>query len=92
MLQFNRLDYYAIPPLPSSFKAPGWLRIELGIFSGRLHLEWEEYYGLHEYLGLSQNQFPDQQTTPFAKKPLTFSKYMKFTTLLFIMLTRYLSA
>ncbi len=92
MLQFNRLDYYAIPPLPSSFKAPGWLRIELDILSGRLHLEWEEYYGLLEYLGLSQNQSADQQATPFAKKPLTLSKYMKFITLLSMMLTRYLSA
>ncbi|KAJ4372947.1 hypothetical protein N0V83_003238 [Neocucurbitaria cava] len=72
MLHFNRLDYYAVPSLPSDFKAPTWLRIELGLLSGRLHLEWDEYYELLGYLGLSQDLSLDSQKQAFAQKPLTF--------------------
>jgi hypothetical protein len=75
MLHFNQLDYYAVPALPTDFEAPTWLRVELGLFSGRLYLEWDEYYTLLEYLGLDKNlaQHPEKQA--FAKKPLTFRKY-----------------
>jgi hypothetical protein len=76
MLHFNQLDYHATPPLPTTFEAPAWLRVELGIVSGRLYVEWDEYYTLLEYLGLDKDlsQHPEKQG--FAKKPLTFRKYM----------------
>jgi hypothetical protein len=32
----------------------GRLRVELEIFSSRLHLEWDEYYELLRYLGLGR--------------------------------------
>lgn len=52
MLHFNNLKYYAVPSLPAEWKASTWLMIELGIFTGRLYFEYEEYGGLREYLGL----------------------------------------
>lgn len=51
MLHFNRLDYYAVPTLPSGWEAPTWLTLELGIFAGRLYFEYEEYDDLCQYLG-----------------------------------------
>lgn len=64
MLHFNNLTYYAIPPLPASFEAPDWLKIELGIFSGRLYFDWNEYAAILEYVN-SSNPI-------FAKNPLTY--------------------
>ncbi|KAI8930920.1 hypothetical protein NX059_011935 [Plenodomus lindquistii] len=72
MLHFNHLDYHATPPLPADFKAPVWLTVELGIFSGRLYLEWHEYYELLGYLGLDKNLSVHGAMQAFAKKPLTF--------------------
>jgi hypothetical protein len=78
MLQFNDLDYYAIPPLPKNFKAPTWLKVELGIFAGRLYFEWNEYEEILSYLGI---QLSDEAGDPseqshrkdaFATKPLAF--------------------
>ncbi|KAA6409640.1 MAG: hypothetical protein FRX48_06252 [Lasallia pustulata] len=54
MLQFNGLDYYAIPNLPSGWEAPMWLMIELGILAGRLYFEFKEYNSLCQYLGSQQ--------------------------------------
>ncbi|KAF2634183.1 hypothetical protein P280DRAFT_474819 [Massarina eburnea CBS 473.64] len=77
MLHFNNLDYYAIPSLPTNFKAPTWLKIELGIFSGRLYFEWDEYDEMLQYFGappsasLNKSAQPIERKT-FAKKPLTF--------------------
>ncbi|XPS95694.1 hypothetical protein M3J09_004979 [Ascochyta lentis] len=72
MLHFNSLDYHATPSLPADFKAPTWLQVELGIFSGRLHLEWHEYAELLHYLGLKLDLSADPNAIPFSKKPLTF--------------------
>ncbi|TKA72247.1 hypothetical protein B0A49_06074 [Cryomyces minteri] len=52
MLHFNDLSYYAIPALPTVWKPPGWLSIELGIFAGRLYFEFEEYGGICKFLGV----------------------------------------
>ncbi|KAL9083912.1 MAG: hypothetical protein Q9165_008319 [Trypethelium subeluteriae] len=52
MLHFNRLQFFAIPDLPSEWTAPEWLLIELGIFAGRLYFEESEYDGLCRYLGI----------------------------------------
>lgn len=72
MLHFNSLDYHATPPLPHGFKAPAWLSVELGIFYGRLHLNWHEYAELLGYLGLESDLSVDVNALPFAAKPLTF--------------------
>ncbi|KAJ8110852.1 hypothetical protein OPT61_g6407 [Boeremia exigua] len=72
MLHFNTLDYHATPALPAGLKLPTWLSVELGLFSGRLHLSWPEYPVLLRYLGLHPDLSPDATARPFAAKPLTF--------------------
>ncbi|KAF2133722.1 hypothetical protein P153DRAFT_330168 [Dothidotthia symphoricarpi CBS 119687] len=78
MLHFNKLDYYAIPPLPTSFKIPIWLTVVLGIFAGRLYFDWDEYEETMAYLGIrtgdSGNDEESQGTQheAFAEEPLAF--------------------
>lgn len=75
MLHFNSLQYYSIPTLPSMFKAPIWLKIQLGIFAGRLYFGWDEYDPMLDYLGVGECK--ENQTAgwgAFAKQPLTFCK------------------
>jgi hypothetical protein len=52
MLHFNDLDFFSIPPL--DWKAPPWLRVELGIYAGRLYFDWDEYTPLCDFLGLDE--------------------------------------
>ncbi|KEY64737.1 hypothetical protein S7711_05391 [Stachybotrys chartarum IBT 7711] len=59
MAHFNRLNFYSVPPLPNDWEAPAWLRLELGIFSGRLYFDWEDYEPLCELLGLEQGSAGD---------------------------------
>ncbi|KAH7093546.1 hypothetical protein FB567DRAFT_610082 [Paraphoma chrysanthemicola] len=59
MLHFNDMDYFAIPQLPKSFQAPIWLKVELGIFSGRLYFEWQEYEMIMRYLGMNKSDEDD---------------------------------
>ncbi|KAF4965489.1 hypothetical protein FSARC_6722 [Fusarium sarcochroum] len=54
MLQFNDLTFHSIPPLPSDWKAPGWLQVELGIYGGRLYFEWDEYDDMCALLGIQE--------------------------------------
>lgn len=49
---FNDLTYYAVPSLPTDWNAPLWLRIELGIFAGRLYFDYHEYAHVLEFLGV----------------------------------------
>ncbi|KAF2745985.1 hypothetical protein M011DRAFT_527167 [Sporormia fimetaria CBS 119925] len=73
MLHFNSLDYYSVPTLPPIFEAPTWLKIQLGIFSGRLYFGWDEYEAMLAYLGVGNSK--DDQTEgwgAFATQPLTF--------------------
>jgi hypothetical protein len=78
MLHFNSIDYYAIPRLPQDFKVPYWLKVELGIFAGRLYLEWDELKIVMSYLGMKASEqdaaefVPAQCTESFATKPLAF--------------------
>ncbi|KAJ4298924.1 hypothetical protein N0V90_004167 [Kalmusia sp. IMI 367209] len=77
MLHFNNLSYHATPPLPPESKVPTWLKIELGIFSGRLYFEWNEYKELLAYLGVKasvghEDFLGDLARDTFVKKPLTF--------------------
>lgn len=52
MLHFNNLAFYAIPTLPVDWKAPNWLKIQLGIFAGRLYFDYDEYTDILKFLGL----------------------------------------
>lgn len=77
MMHFDTLNYYAIPALPPKCEAPIWLRIQIGLFAGRLYFGWEEYTTLLDYLGVSrprdeQTSDCDEQQEVFAQKPLEF--------------------
>ena len=52
MQHFNGLSYYVLPSLPTSYTVPDWLSIELGIFAGRLYINFPECAPLKEYLRL----------------------------------------
>ncbi|KAJ4247759.1 hypothetical protein NW762_012967 [Fusarium torreyae] len=62
MLQFNDLTFYSIPPLPSDWKAPSWLQVELGIYGGRLYFEWDEYEDMCALLGIQDGVIEDDET------------------------------
>ncbi|KAL5325012.1 hypothetical protein ACEPPN_006134 [Leptodophora sp. 'Broadleaf-Isolate-01'] len=53
MLHFNELSYYVVPRLPNGYTAPDWLSIELGIFAGRLYINFPECAPLTNYLQLA---------------------------------------
>ncbi|KIW67043.1 hypothetical protein PV04_06320 [Phialophora macrospora] len=55
MLQFNNLDYYAVPALPLGWSAPMWLRVQIGIFAGRLYFPFEELGHIRDFLGLGND-------------------------------------
>ena len=59
MLHFNTLQYFSIPTMPTGWKPPAWLVIELGIFAGRLYFEFDEYNGLRKFLG-----YQDEDAAP----------------------------
>ncbi|KAF2802818.1 uncharacterized protein BDZ99DRAFT_428253 [Mytilinidion resinicola] len=56
MLRFNDLRYYAIPELPRGWNAPIWLKMELGIFAGRLYFEWDEHSSVLQPLGVAVDE------------------------------------
>ncbi|RYP59008.1 hypothetical protein DL769_008717 [Monosporascus sp. CRB-8-3] len=83
MIHFNDFLYYTIPRLPAGYTVPVWLSIELGIFAGRLYIEYRECAPLTRYLqGLSEETDADAalQLTGepgpgsdiFTKNPVTF--------------------
>lgn len=53
MLHFNHLQYYGVPTLPKDWVAPDWLRLELGLYSGRLYFEYSEYRALLDHLSVA---------------------------------------
>ena len=53
MTLFNQLDFYAVPPLKGDNLFPTSLKIELGILSGRLYLDFEEYSETLQYLSIA---------------------------------------
>jgi hypothetical protein len=55
MLHFNNLDYCAVPALPQDFKAPTWLKVELGVIAGRLYFDFEEYTTIKTFLGIADS-------------------------------------
>ena len=58
MLHFDKFDYYSMPPLPSDWEAPLQLRLELGVYAGRLYFSWSEYEDLCKFLGV-ENGTPE---------------------------------
>lgn len=54
MFHFNDLKFYAVPGLPARWEAPIWLKIELGIYAGRLYFEHMEYAHLCKFLGVNE--------------------------------------
>ena len=54
MLHFNNFKFFSTPSLPKSWQAPMWLRVEVGILSGKLYFEYEEYAGIKAFLGVEK--------------------------------------
>lgn len=61
MLQFNDLNYYAVPELPTEWKAPMWVKLEVGIFSARLYFPFDELVHVREFLGLQSDAVSNAQ-------------------------------
>lgn len=55
MLHFSGLLYYVIPRLPVGYAVPDWLSVELGIFAGRLYMNFAECAAVERYLRLASN-------------------------------------
>jgi hypothetical protein len=55
LLHFNDLKFYSMPSLPPSWEAPLWLKVEIGLFAGRLYFDYSEYALLCEYLGVKES-------------------------------------
>ena len=53
MLHFNGLSYYPLPCLPDGYTVPDLFSIELGIFAGRLYINFPECALLTKYLQLA---------------------------------------
>ncbi len=78
MLHFNTLSYYVLPRLPAGYIAPEWLSIELGIFAGRLYINFLECAPLMRYLQLADRtdtevpQIKGEHVGVFTKNPVNF--------------------
>lgn len=55
MLHFNDFKYYCTPSVPKYWQAPMWLKIEVGIFSGRLYFDFSEYADIKRFLGVKEH-------------------------------------
>jgi hypothetical protein len=78
MLHFNDFTYYTMPDLPSGWVAPNWLKIELGIFAGRLYFQYDEYAGLCKFLGIDnspKSESTNQATGILDEKALTAENF-----------------
>nr|WNZ75847.1 hypothetical protein [Trichoderma harzianum] len=49
MVHFNNLRYYSLPPIPLGATFPTWLKVELGILSGRLYTDYDEWKLICDY-------------------------------------------
>ncbi|KAF4631564.1 hypothetical protein G7Y89_g6567 [Cudoniella acicularis] len=78
MLHFNGLSYYVLPRLPGGYRAPDWFSIELGIFAGRLYINFPECAPLTKYLhlvdktGTEAPQSNIEHVGIFTKNPVDF--------------------
>jgi len=77
MLHFNGLSYYVLPRLPVG-SLPDWFSIELGIFAGRLYINFAERAPLMKYLQLADKtdteapQSNREQVDLFTNNPVNF--------------------
>ncbi|KAI1368230.1 hypothetical protein F5Y08DRAFT_347605 [Xylaria arbuscula] len=55
MIQFNNLDFYTSPTLPTGHIIPMQIRIELGILAGRLYVKEDEWVAVAEYVRGTSN-------------------------------------
>lgn len=77
MLHFNSLDFYAYPTLPKGHEFPSILKIELGLFSGRLFFTYEEYLEVLHYLDQhdgSQGSREGNSFLPFLQEWLSVTR------------------
>ncbi|KAL6701246.1 hypothetical protein J3F84DRAFT_391848 [Trichoderma pleuroticola] len=51
MVSFNSFRYYSLPPIPLDATFPTWLKVELGILSGRLYTDFEDWKLVCDYFG-----------------------------------------
>jgi hypothetical protein len=78
MLHFNGLQYYVLPRLPVNHTAPDWFSTELGIFAGRLYINFSECAPLIKYLQLGDKTDPEapqsnsKNVGVFTKNPVNF--------------------
>jgi hypothetical protein len=78
MLHFNGLSYYVLPRLPVGHIAPDWFSIELGIFAGRLYINFPECAPLTKYLRLKDitdteaPQSNSEHVGIFTENPINF--------------------
>jgi hypothetical protein len=78
MLYFNGLLYYILPLLPIGYIVPGWFSIKLGIFAGRLYINFPEYAPLTKYLQLASRtdaealESNSEYVGTFTKNPINF--------------------
>jgi hypothetical protein len=63
MLPFSGLRYYSVPALQGGYIIPQSLIIELGIFAGRLYMEYEECVSLVKYIDSASLNRPSDATT-----------------------------
>ncbi|KEF56127.1 uncharacterized protein A1O9_07708 [Exophiala aquamarina CBS 119918] len=67
MLQFNDLKYYAISSLRQDWEAPLWLRVQVGLFSGRLYFPFEELAHMLEFLDVTNNATCEESSRGLAE-------------------------
>lgn len=49
-MEFNHLDFYTYPELPTGFHIPKQIKVELGILAGRLYVDEHEWKTVAEYM------------------------------------------
>jgi hypothetical protein len=78
MLHFNGLYYYVLPRLPAGYTLPDWFSVELGIFAGRLYIDFAERAPLMKYLQLAGKtdteaaQSDNERVGLFTDNPVNF--------------------
>ncbi|KAK8035096.1 hypothetical protein PG993_010091 [Apiospora rasikravindrae] len=83
METLGRMSFYTIPTLPSGYEFPAWLPSEVGIFAGRLYLDFDSWVAIaHQLRARSAKeeghqehvQFPADDPRGFLLDCLTFRR------------------
>jgi hypothetical protein len=72
MSHFDRLTFYALPPLPTDHQVPAWLSVELGIFAGRMYADFAGCTTLKRYMERSESGDGDEAAAAFSARPAGF--------------------